>query len=102
MKRSFTKFLIFCEFCLEAVTEEMRNLEIRRGGEFSSHWTRVPSSIDKAIDGATGTTESECFVSTAAVGESWITFEIPWSIVSHINILTMHSGKMRVILSLTR
>ena len=83
---------------LEAVKDEIRNLEIRRGGEFLSHWIRVPSSVDKAIDGATETTESECFLSTAAVGESWVSLELPWSIVSHVNILTHQSGEIITIL----
>ena len=86
--------------CLELVREEIRRVEIRRGGEFSSQWAGIPKSIDKAIDGVYGKTESECFLSTAEVGESWVSLEIPWSIVSHINIMTLQIGKIRGILSL--
>ena len=72
------------------VEEAVRRIKVERGHVLTQDGAIEEEEIEKALDGSNHTDLKECFVSRRHQ-KAWATLEIPWSSVTHVNIL--NSGR---------
>ena len=70
--------------------EEIRRIGTRRATEEGN---QVKSgSVTKAVDREFGTGEGNCYVATGALGNVWVSLEVTWSLITHVNILVPYTA----------
>ena len=70
--------------------EEIRRVGIHRATEEGN---QVKSgSVTKAVDREFGTEEESCYAATGTTGNVWISLEVSWSLITHINILVPYTA----------
>ena len=77
-------------FPTEVIEEEIRRVEIHRATEEAKQGKSA--SLIKAVDREFGVEEENCHVSSGARGNSWLSFEIAWSFITHVNILVPNTA----------
>ena len=73
-------------FCLEFVQNAIRKIEIRRGHAIDNDGFQEPKQLAKTLE------TSDCFEKKPGK-RPWVTFQIPWSIITHVNILSVNKGE---------
>ena len=77
-------------FLAEVIEEVIRRIQIHRATEEGK---QVKSGfVIKAVDREFGVEEENCHVSSGATGKSWLSFEIEWSFITHVNILVPNTA----------
>ena len=70
--------------------EEIRRIGIRRATEEGNEGQI--GSVTKAVDREFGTEEGSCYVPTGASVNVWISLEVAWSLITHVNILVPYTA----------
>ena len=81
-------------FPAEVIEEEIRRIKIHRASEERKRGESA--SVIKAVDRGFGIEEENCHVSSGATGNSWLSFEIAWSLITHVNILVPNTAGMKL------
>ena len=74
-------------FPTELIQEEIRRVEIHRATEEGNEG-QSGASVNKAVDRDFETNEENCYVASGTTsGNTWLSFEIAWSSITHVDIL---------------
>ena len=83
-------------FLIEVIGEEIRRISIHRATE--QLMQGKPGSVMKAVDREFGIEEENCHVASGALGKTWLSFEIAWSFITHVNILVPNTAGRKLFL----
>ena len=79
---------IFFGSCLpELLEEEVRQIKIHRSNEEGDQIKK--GTLNRTTDKQFETNAGSCYVAEGEFASLWASFEIPWSLVTHVDILTI-------------
>ena len=78
-------------FVLAFVANAVRSLGVRRGFAVGKKNKLDHKLVMKTIDGFTPSSLDDCFTSRKGK-KAWARYDIPWSVVTHVNILNAPAG----------
>ena len=73
------------------MTDAVRPLRVTRSFALGEDGTTENDSLTRAVEGDYSTDSPDCYRAGKA-DKGWVTLHIPWSLVTHVNILTAESG----------
>ena len=81
-----------CFLFTEFISNAVHLLPLRRGFSYGPGGELTSTLVEKVIDQDPPESIEDCYVSPEGK-QSWARFDIPWSAVTHVNILNVPTGK---------